>query len=459
MAVRRIKIPNITPRAYQVGTFEYFDQDKAGLRAVECRSRRQGKDLVYMSVAAMKALDRKGLYVHFLPEFAHARRTIWDGFTNEGDRLIDISFPPEIRKSVNEQEMRIELKNGSVWQLGGSDQYNRWVGGNPVGLVYSEFALAHPKGWELMRPILKLNGGWAAFISTPRGYNHFHQMLELAKRTPGWHWAHQSAIDVGLMTQRDIDEEIALGMPEELARQEYLCDFSASNVGAILGRYIEKAEKEGRLSLEPVFDLGGGGIIVTSDIGFRDTASFWFWQQQPGKRFALVDYDEDSGLDAEEWIERLRAKPWKVAKLWLPHDARAKTFQSRHTVVEQFIKAQWAAAVGIAPALKTQDKVNAARSILPRCVFDSAACAQGVLALREWSYKWDDERRTYSKEPDHNWASHAADAFCYGAAMLRDHEAVAAPEPPRNDIPAASQFSLDQLFIERERFGNRNRIA
>ena len=41
----------------------------------------------------MKSLDRKGLYVHFLPEFAHARRTIWDGFTNEGERLIDISFP------------------------------------------------------------------------------------------------------------------------------------------------------------------------------------------------------------------------------------------------------------------------------------------------------------------------------------------------------------------------------
>lgn len=455
----RIKIPNITPRDYQLPTFEYFDQDREGLRAVECRSRRQGKDLTYMSVAAMKALDRKGLYVHFLPEFAHARRTIWDGFTNEGERLIDVSFPPAIRKSINEQEMRIELKNGSVWQLGGSDQYNRWVGGNPIGLVYSEFALAHPKGWELMRPILKMNGGWAAFISTPRGYNHFHAMLELAKREQGWFWAHQSAIDVGLMTQADIDEEVRLGMPEELARQEYGCDFSAANVGAILGKYIERAEKEGRLSLEPVWDLDGGGIIVTSDIGFRDTAAFWFWQQQPNRRFALVDYAEDNGLDAEQWIEELRKKPWQVAKLLLPHDARAKTFQTRHTVVEQFIQSKWAQQVAVVPAMKSADKVNAARSILPRCVFDAAACAPGVLALREWSYKWDDDRRTYSKEPDHNWASHAADAFCYGAAMLRDHEPVAAPKQVPADIPAASQFTLDQLFIDRERFGTRNRIG
>ena len=439
-----------------MGAFEYFDQDKPGLRAVECWSRRMGKDITYMSIAAMKALDRKGLYVHFLPEFAHARRTLWDGFTNEGERLIDISFPKEIRKSLNEQEMRIELVNGSVWQLGGSDQYNRWVGSNPVGLVYSEFAIAHPKGWEMMRPILQANGGYAAFISTPRGYNHFHGMLELAKRETGWRHSHQNALDVGLMTEEQFQEEIRLGMPEELARQEYKCDFSAANVGAILGKQMEAAEKQGRISLEPVWDMDGGGIIVSSDIGFNDAAAFWFWQQQPGGRFALVDYEEDTGLDAEQWIDRLAAKPWPVAKLWLPHDARAKTFQTRHTVVQQFINSKWAKDIGLVPALRDQDKVNAGRSMVPKCVFDAAACAQGILALRDWSFKWNDERRTYSTAPDHNWASHAADAFCYGAAMLRDHE----PVPAAKHVPrvAASSFQLEPLFIDRERFAGRSRI-
>jgi hypothetical protein len=455
---KRVRIPNIDPRAYQLGAFEYFDQDKPGLRAVECWSRRMGKDIVYMSIAAMKALDRKGLYVHFLPEFAHARRTLWDGFTNEGDRLIDISFPREIRQSINEQEMRIELRNGSVWQLGGSDQYNRWVGSNPIGLVYSEFALAHPKGWEMMRPILQANGGFAAFISTPRGYNHFYTMLELAKREAGWRHSHQNALDVGLMTEAQYQEEIRLGMPEELARQEYKCDFSAANMGAILGKYVEQADKDGRLSLDPVWDMNGGGIIVSCDIGFSDSAAFWFWQQQPGGRFSLVDYDEDTGLDAEQWIDRLSMKPWRVAKLWLPHDARAKTFQSRHTVVQQFINSKWAADYGVVPAMRDQDKINAARSTMPKCTFDAAACAPGLLALREWSFKWNDDRRTYSTAPDHNWASHAADAFCYGAAMLRDHEPVANTKP-RPLAAAAANFTLDQLHIDRERFSSgRSRI-
>lgn len=438
-----ITVPAIRPRSYQLPVFRYWDNLSAPGRAVEIWARRCGKDLSYASVALLMSYKRKGLYLHFLPEFAHARRTLWDGFDNDGNRFIDTAFPPELRKATHEQDMRIELHNGAVWQLGGSDQYDRWVGGNPIWTCFSEYALAHPKAWEIMRPILKVNGGHAAFITTPRGYNHAYKQLQLAKEEPGWRWSHLSAIEAGVMTMEDVEEEIRLGMPEELARQEYLCDFSAANVGAILGRYVEQAEKDGRLVTGGVHDPDGGEIILSSDIGFRDTASFWFWQPKPGG-FALVDYDEDNGLDAEEWIERLQQKSWQLGKILLPHDARAKTFQSRHSVMEQFVKAFGSDKVGIAPALKTQDKVNAGRSVLPRCEFDATACAPGLLALREWAFKWDDERKTFSREPDHNWASHAADAFCYGAAMLRDF--IAPPKREAQPRVAIQSFKLDDLW-------------
>lgn len=442
-----VTIPAITPRDYQLGAFQYFDDTtKPGMRSVECWSRRMGKDITYMNIAAKASFQRKGLYVHFLPEFAHARRTIWDGFTNEGERLIDVSFPSAIRKSINEQEMRIELKNGSVWQLGGSDQYNRWIGGNPIGLVYSEFAVAHPKGWELMRPVLKLNGGWAAFISTPRGYNHFYQMLELAKAR-GWRWSHQNAVDVGLMTTADIQDEIADGMPEELARQEYLCDFSAANVGAILGRYIEAADKEGRLHAANVYDPSLP-VIVSCDIGFRDSAAFWFWQIR-ADGIACIHYVEDNGLDAGEWIERLADLPYTIDTLHLPHDARAKTFATRHSVVEQFLKSGIAKRVEVVPQVKTQDRINAARTILPRCQFDHAACASGLIALREWSFKFNDTTRTYHKEPDHNWASHGADAFTYGALVLKDY-ARGSKKKSRRPKVAIQSFTLDQMYDDRD---------
>jgi phage terminase large subunit len=418
--------PNILPRPYQREVFEYWD--RGGTRAVECWARRTGKDLTYMSVAFMKMRERKGLYVHFLPEAEHARRTIWDGFTNEGDRLIDVAFPKDSRTKTLDHDMRIEFKNGCAWQLGGSDQYDRWVGSNPIAITYSEFALAHPRGWDLMRPILKINGGWAAFISTPRGYNHMHTMLQLAKENPDWRWSHLSALEARLddgspvMTQHDIDEEIRQGMPEELARQEYLCDFSAANVGAILGRQVERADKEGRL-LDTVYDAAGERIDVSCDLGFRDTAAFWFWQRWHDAH-GLVDYDEDNGLDAEQWIQRLSDKPWSYGTIYLPHDGRAKTFQTRHTVVEQFAEAIKSGRLNaqraeIVPQTSISDRVNAARSIMPYCRFDRVACAQGLLTLREWQYKYDEERKTFSREPDHNWASHGGDAFSYGAQKMR----------------------------------------
>jgi hypothetical protein len=450
---KKVRIPAIEPRDYQVPVFEYWQDRNTPGRAVEIWARRGGKDLTYASVAAMLSYERKGLYLHFLPEFAHARRTLWDGFDNDGNRFIDTAFPRELRKSTHEQDMRIELKNGAVWQLGGSDQYARWVGGNPIWTCFSEYALAHPKAWEIMRPILKVNGGHAAFITTPRGYNHAHAQLEIAKREPTWRWSHLTAIDAGVMTEADIAEEIRLGMPEELARQEYRCDFSAANIGAILGRYIEEAEKQGRISLDPVWDMDGAGIVISSDIGFSDTACFWFWQPVPGG-FHLVDYAEGNGRDAEEWIEELQRKPWQIDAFWLPHDARAKTFQSRHSVIEQFVKAYGSDKIKVAPAMRTQDKINAARSVLPRCRFDAAACAQGLLGLREWSFAYNDDTKTWSKEPKHDWASHPSDAFCYGAAMLRDMVPKVRPQA-RVATGAHETFTLDQLFIDRER-GYRN---
>ena len=443
----KIRLPVITPRHYQLPAFAYWAKP-GPRRAVEVWSRRLGKDLVYMNIAAIKMQQRKGLYVHFLPEAAHARRTLWDGFTNEGERLIDMAFPKELREATNETEMKITLKTGAAWQLGGSDQYDRWIGANPIMITFSEYAVANPRSWEIMRPILKLNGGDAAFISTTRGYNHLHDVYQIAKREPTWRSSHITGIQAGVMTQADIDEEIRLGMPEELARQEYLVDWSAANIGAILGKYIEAAEKTGRVTDTSPYDPNGAGVVVSSDIGFRDTAAWWFWQPQPGG-FALVDYTEDNGLDAEEWIERLRSmRPIKT--LLLPHDAKAKTFQSRHTVIQQFLESGLAEEVRIVPQTTKQDRINAARTLLPRCTFDGIECAQGLLALRDWSFKWDEDRKTYGREPDHNWASHGADAFTYGAQMMREYVKPVMQADAIYAAPMDKRFTLDKMWEDNE---------
>ena len=55
---------------------------------------------------------------------------------------------------TREQEMLIEFKSGSVWQLVGSDNYNSLMGSPPRGIVYSEYSIANPMAWAYLMPIL-----------------------------------------------------------------------------------------------------------------------------------------------------------------------------------------------------------------------------------------------------------------------------------------------------------------
>lgn len=117
-----------------------------------------------------------------LPEASQARKAIWNAVNpHSGKRRIDEAFPGEIIENRNDNEMFIRFKTGSTFQVVGSDNFNSLVGSPPVGITFSEWALANPSAWAFLSPILEENGGWASFITTPRGNNHAKSMLDAAK--------------------------------------------------------------------------------------------------------------------------------------------------------------------------------------------------------------------------------------------------------------------------------------
>lgn len=191
--------------------------------------------------------------------------------------------------------------------------------------------------------------------------------------------------------------------------------------GAILAKLINKAIREGRVNEDCAYDPDGSPIHISSDIGFRDTASWWFWQPVVGG-FKLIDYIDGNGMDADDWIESLKERigKKKLAKIWLPHDARAKTFQSKHSVIERFLTAFGKDKCDVVPQSKKQDQINAARSIIPRCEFNVDLCERGLDGLTEWQYEWNEDNQVFSREPRHDWASHPSDAFCYGAQVMAE---------------------------------------
>ena len=440
-----IVLPNgFTPRPYQRDAMAYYD--RGGKRGVFVWPRRAGKDLTFLHQTIKEAHARPGTYYHLLPSHTQARKVVWDGIQNDGKPVLNVAIPRELRESENATEMKIKLKCGAIWQLVGADYFDTIMGTNPFGLVFSEAALTDPRSWSYFRPILAANGGWAAFISTPRGYNWFFDLLNLAKSNSEWAWSHLNAKDTGHISEEVLAQE-KREMPDELYRQEYGCDFSAANVGAILGKYMEAAEREGRISDDVRYLEDGAPIEVSSDIGFRDTAAWWFWQSD-ADGFRLVDYDEDSGLDADDWIDRLQQKQYRYGKFWLPHDAKVKTFQSKHSSIERFLKAFGHDKVGLVPLTKIPDRINAGRMVVQQCSFSRTSCNRGVEALRGWSFDYDDERKTFSATPRHDHWSHGADAFTYGCQIMQKRRIVEKEKEPQ---PRSAQtMTMDDWWAARD---------
>lgn len=456
------------PRPYQLPLWSYLEH--GGRDAVAIWHRRSGKDEVCMHFACVAAHRRVGVLWHMLPEANQGRRVIWDAINaHTGKRRIDEAFPPEIRKRTLENDMKIELQCGSIWQVVGSDNFNSLIGSPPVGIVYSEWAVADPRAHGYLRPILAENGGWAVFVTTPRGYNHGFTSYETARTDPHSFAQMLTAQDTGVFSVEQLDRERAAYRAQygeyegdALFRQEYLCDFSASNVGAILGRYVEDAEKAGRINESVRADHE---VEISADIGRRDTAAWWFWEPRPDG-FALVDYDGDTGLVAEDWVERLKNKGHRIAKIWLPHDARARTFLARKSVLDQFCEGFGDNRIRIVPSTKIADRINAARVVMPRCHFNRTRCKEGLAGLRSWSYEFNEETKAYSKDPKHDWASHPGDAFSYGALVMQERQ-VAAPKPRPIDLAreavkrAIKPLTFDEVCRrqdERNERGRRQRI-
>jgi phage terminase large subunit len=397
----------------------------------------------------LQAFQRTGLYWHCLPTLQQGRKVVWDNITREGTNLIDATFPQQLVRRRLQDEMKLELINGSIVQIVGADNFNALVGASPVHVTFSEWSLTDPRAYDFVRPILRENEGSVSFIYTPRGYNHGWKTLQIAQRLPNAFVAVMSIRDTGVLSEADIAMERAQEMPEELIQQEYYCDFSAANVGAIVGRYLAAAERDGRITTDAAY-AEGSRVVVSCDLGYRDAAAFWFWQINLGG-FELVHYEEATGLDAGEWIERLKGVGIPIAHVYLPHDARAKTMATRFTVVEQFAQAFECSVV---PQGKLQDRINAARLVMPHCRFNPERCVRGIEALRAWSFRWDDERKLFSAEPLHDWASHGADAFSYGAQMVRELVRESKPVQRPDFDGRFYPFSLDELH---EHVGQRER--
>lgn len=223
----KVDIPHkFIPRDYQLPFYQAMD---SGLkRAVLVWHRRAGKDKACWNYMIKRAVQRVGTYFYFLPEYSQAKKVVWDNIDNDGFRMLD-HIPKELVASTNATDLKVTLVNGSIIQLMGADNFSKsGVGTNPVGVVMSEYSINNPEVWGFLRPILKVNGGWAVFNFTPRGQNHAYQLLKMAEENEDWFTQVLTVDDTHILTPEDIEAEKREGMSQAMIDQEYYCKFIES---------------------------------------------------------------------------------------------------------------------------------------------------------------------------------------------------------------------------------------
>lgn len=442
-----IELPNKwQPRRYQFPLWNAL-QNEGKKRAIEIAHRRWGKDDVILHHTAIEAHKRVATYWHCLPEYAQARKAIWNAVNpHTGIRRIDEAFPHELRETTNDQEMFIRFKNGSTWQVIGSDRYNSLVGAGVAGVVFSEWALCNPSSWGYISPMMRENDGWATFITTPRGRNHAYNMFNSAKANPEW-FAEQSSIHDTQALPPEVLKEILQTdyidlYGEDIGRaqfeQEYECSFNAAILGAFYAREMAAVRKEGRIAdIEPV---PGRPVHRAWDIGVRDDTSIWWFQVVGGQLFILDCYTSNGGgIDHyADYVHRIHSeRDWMLGTDFVPHDAahRQWALPGARTIIQQM--GSYGLHPQQVPDATKLNGINAGRKTLARCVFHPRCEEVGIAALEQYRREWDDERKTFKANEIHDWTSHLADAFRYLALSWRE---VSEPVIEPKHVPPAGKI-------------------
>jgi len=339
---------------------------------------------------------------------------IWDSITNEGIRFRDY-IPPNLVRSTNSQEMKVFLTNGSLIQLIGSDNIDSVVGTNPIGCVFSEYAIQDPKAYQFLRPILVANDGWAIFESTPRGrQNHLYALYQIAEQSPEWFCYKLTLDDTNHIPRHRIEKEKAEGlMSEDLIMQEYFTSFDLGIEGAYYSRYLDKMRLNGQISVvpwEPAFK-----VHTAWDLGMRDATSIIFFQTI-GTTVRIIDCYENTSQGLEFYAKHLSTLPYDYDKHFAPHDIAVRELG---TGVSRLEKArQLGIRFKVAPKLSLEDGIEACRSTFAKIWIDETKGQPLLKALESYRQEYDSKRRIYKGKPLHNESSNFCDAFRYMSLSL-----------------------------------------
>lgn len=344
---------------------------------------------------------------YYCPSYTQAKRVAW--------RYVH-TFLANTGTKFNEAELKATLPNGAALMLGSADRPAASRGIYVDRVVLDEPSEMPPSMWtSVLRPACSDRGGEALFIGTPHTGRHglFYEAWDQAADDPEWWRGKYPASETGIIPEKELH-----AAQRQMSRGEYDAEFECSFDSMVRGAYwaleMQRAEEEGRITRLP-WDKSQR-IHCVFDLGMNDATAIWFFFFN-GSEVGLINYREYVNTGLPDIVAELRELPYQYGPWIMPHDVEVSSLSTGKTRLETL--QELGVEVVVAPKLPVNEGIEAARTLIGRCVWDRENCKDGIEALRQFKAEFREINQILSKNPLHNWASHGADAFRYLA--VTDH--------------------------------------
>ncbi|RPI49967.1 MAG: hypothetical protein EHM49_09165, partial [Deltaproteobacteria bacterium] len=367
--------------------------------------RRFGKSTLMVNLLIRWALQTQKLRwkaAYIAPFYKQAKLIAWDYIKYYAGNIPGVHF--------NNAELIATFgHNGAQILLLGADNEQSLRGPYWDVAIFDEYAQVRPNAFpEIIRPALVDRKGWAIFIGTPKGKNHFWQLWQDVeeKKLTDWSRVMFKASETSILDPEELENARKTMAPEEYA-QEFECSWEAALVGAYYGSFMADAVAGGRVTNVPYDPFYP--VHTAWDLGLDDETVIWFFQLMPAGEIRIIDYEAESNISLASWISIIKDKKYIYGYHLGPHDINVREY----CYGQERIK--FAEGLGInftmVPKHNVADGINAVRATLPRCWFDKTKCQHGIEALKSYRKEYSQRLSAFRDRPYHDWASNPADAI------------------------------------------------
>lgn len=179
--------------------------------------------------------------------------------------------------------------------------------------------------------------------------------------------------------------------------------------GAIYGKQMREVRESGRICKVPIIPT----VEVNTfwDLGKGDSTAIWF-HQRVGLENRFIDFHQNRLVDIDYYVKYIKSKDYNYGVHYMPHDVDHEILGLGNKTRREMFEEGGVKPIQVVDRVTNiEEGIEMLRKALASCWFDKEKCEEGLEALQNYRYVYNDLRADYMPLPLHDWASHPADAL------------------------------------------------